>query len=158
MHWLRRLQGLTALPSGRVRLRACDELGEGSHAVGQVRVVNRGRIVVGRDVRISGDPVASHLLADDGGLIEIEDRVSIGHGTGISAKKQIRIGQGTRIGAFVLAMDTDYHVAGDAAADADVVPITRRRTGPLRPSGGGWKRLRRRAGAGGRRDHVQAAQ
>ena len=65
----------------------------------------------------------SHLFAEDGGIIEIADDVSIGHGSGIAARGKIRIGNGCRLGAFVLAMDTDYHVAGQTYGYAEVNPI-----------------------------------
>ena len=51
MRWLRRLQGLAALPSGRFRLRACDELGEGSlagleHGIAQLPEALRARVAL----------------------------------------------------------------------------------------------------------------
>ncbi len=108
----------------RLALRACDQVGSGARVVGRPRIVNDGRIAIGARFHMDAAPVLSHLFADEGGVIEIGDDVSIGHGTGIAARGRIRIGHGTRIGAFVLAMDTDYHVAGDASAAAEITPIT----------------------------------
>jgi len=62
-------------------------------------------------------------LAEHGGSIEIGDDVSIGHGSGVAARGSIRIGNGSRFGAFLLAMDTDYHVPGNSQAAAEVNPI-----------------------------------
>jgi acetyltransferase-like isoleucine patch superfamily enzyme/acyl carrier protein len=108
---------------GRLRVRACDAIGADARVHGDVRIVNEGRITIGGRFRLSGEPVASHLWAQNGGVIEIGDDVSVGHGSGITARGLIRIGSGTRLGAFVLAMDTDYHVAGDTTAAADIVPL-----------------------------------
>jgi acetyltransferase-like isoleucine patch superfamily enzyme len=110
--------------AARLCLRACDHAGEGARVIGRPRIVNDGRISIGKRFLMSSDPVMSHLFADSGGVIEIGDDVSIGHGTGIAARGCIRIGNGSRIGAFVLAMDTDYHVAGDASRTANISPIT----------------------------------
>jgi len=110
--------------AARLALRACDRVGPGARVFGRPRIVNDGRIVIGARFRMAAEPVLSHLFADAGGVIEIGDDVSVGHGTGIAARGRIRIGQGTRIGAFVLAMDTDYHVAGDVSRAAEIHPIT----------------------------------
>jgi len=107
----------------RLHLRACSVVGADAQVSGSPRITNQGQIRIGRRFRLSCQPVASQLSTDPGGLIEIGDDVSIGHGTGISARGYIRIGDGSRLGAFVLAMDTDYHVAGDADAIAEVVPL-----------------------------------
>ncbi len=109
--------------AARLALRACDSVGEGALVVGSPRIVNEGRISVGARFRMVSEPVMSHLFADAGGVIEIGDDVGIGHGTGIAARGRISIGSGSRIGAFVLAMDTDYHVAGDSSRAAEISPI-----------------------------------
>jgi acetyltransferase-like isoleucine patch superfamily enzyme/acyl carrier protein len=117
------LQGLGPNLSARVVLRDCDRVGQGAQVRGMPRIVNGGRIELGERLRFSSQPVMSHLLAEHGGLISIGDDVSIGHGTGIAARGSVSIGNGTRIGAFVLVMDTDYHVAGDTTAHAEISPI-----------------------------------
>jgi acetyltransferase-like isoleucine patch superfamily enzyme/acyl carrier protein len=106
----------------RYELRGCDEVGADAEVAGHVKVINHGRIQIGKGLRLASQPVPSHFIAD-GGVIEIGDDVHIGHGSGITARGRVRIGSGSRLGAFVLAMDTDYHVAGDASAEADVVPL-----------------------------------
>ncbi len=110
--------------AARLALRACDRVGEGAVVVGSPRIVNDGRISIGERFRMASEPVMSHLFADAGGVIEIGDDVGIGHGTGIAARGRISIGNGSHIGAFVLAMDTDYHVAGDASRAAEISPIS----------------------------------
>ncbi len=118
------LQRLSRDVATRLALRACDEVGTGAAVVGNPRIVNEGRITIGERFRMVSEPVMSHLFADDGGVIELGDDVSIGHGTGIAARGRISIGSGSRIGAFVLAMDTDYHVAGDSSRAAEISPIS----------------------------------
>ena len=118
------LQRMSRDMATRLALRACDRVGLGAVVVGSPRIVNQGRIEIGARFRIVSEPVMSHLFADAGGMIEIGDDVSIGHGTGIAARGRISIARGSRIGAFVLAMDTDYHVAGDASRAAEISPIS----------------------------------
>jgi acetyltransferase-like isoleucine patch superfamily enzyme len=120
---LSRLIQLKRSLQARYSLSKCDYVGSDARAFGELRVVNEGRITIGDRFRIAGEPVPSHLSAQAGGTIEIGDDVKIGHGSGITAKGLIRIGSGTRLGAFVLAMDTDYHVAGDANATAEIAPL-----------------------------------
>ncbi len=107
----------------RFLLRACDDVGAGALLRGRPRIINQGQIRLGVRFRFSSEPVMSHLLAERGGVIEIGDDVSIGHGSGIAARRRIRIGNGARLGAFLLVMDTDYHVPGDSKAEAEVNPI-----------------------------------
>ena len=109
--------------AARVLLRACNSVGTDVQLHGRPRIVNQGYISVGDRFQFTSDPVMSHLLADRGGRIEIGDDVSVGYGSGIAARGRIRIGNGSRLGAFLLAMDTDYHVPGDGRAVADVNPI-----------------------------------
>ena len=119
---LSRLWAWRSQHASRLRLRGCSAVGIAPDISGTAHIVNEGRITIGDRFRLSCEPVASHLFADAGGAIAIGDDVSIGHGAGIAARGRIRIGSGSRVGAFFLAMDTDYHVAGDASAVAEIVP------------------------------------
>ncbi len=107
----------------RVLLRKCDRVGADVTVRGRPVIVNEGRITIGDRFHISAHPVMSNLSAQRGGSIKIGDDVRIAHGSSISAMGSITIGDGSRLGAFVLAMDTDYHVAGDASAKASISPI-----------------------------------
>jgi acetyltransferase-like isoleucine patch superfamily enzyme/acyl carrier protein len=102
---------------------ACDQVGLNPQSLGRPRIVNHGRIVLGDDFFVSSEPVESHLVAERGAQIKIGDGVSMGHGSGIAARVRVEIGSGTRLGAFVLIMDTDYHVPGQHAAMAPNSPI-----------------------------------
>jgi acetyltransferase-like isoleucine patch superfamily enzyme len=110
--------------AARALLRSCDRVGVAVRVLGRPRIVNQGRITIGDRFRFASEPIMSHLFADSGGIIDIGDDVTIGHGTGIAARGRIRIGHGSRLGAFVLVMDTDYHVAGDFGKAAEIAPIS----------------------------------
>jgi acetyltransferase-like isoleucine patch superfamily enzyme/acyl carrier protein len=119
---LGRFERLSDVYGARLKLRNCNSVGPDAHVRGQVRIANRGKISIGARFRLCSEPVRAHLLAE-GGEIDIGDDVSIGHGSGIASSGRIRIGSGSRLGAFVLAMDTDYHVAGNINAKGDIVPL-----------------------------------
>jgi len=101
----------------------CNSVGSNVVLFGRPRVVNGGHIVIGSHCQISSDPVQTHIEANFGGSIEIGDNVVIGCGSGVASRARIRIGSGTRIGAFVLIMDSDYHVAGDSTAVPPKSPV-----------------------------------
>jgi acetyltransferase-like isoleucine patch superfamily enzyme/acyl carrier protein len=104
-------------------LRGVDQIGPNAVLVGRPHIGNEGRISVGKSFKLGSQPVQSHLVAKPGGAIEIGDRVSIAYGAAISAQLEVRIGDDTRIGPFVVVMDSDYHVAGDRNALAQPAPI-----------------------------------
>ncbi len=103
--------------------RSCDYLGRGAQLRGEPYVINRGRISIGDDFRLSSQPVQSHLVADAGGEIWIGHGVRIGHGSGLASRARIRIGDGATLGAYVLVLDTDFHVAGEQGNEAPATPI-----------------------------------
>lgn len=86
-------------------------------------VSNEGRIEVGDHCSISSTPVKTHLVAERGGTISIADHVVLGHGCGLACRSRITIGQHTHLGPFSMFIDTDYHVVGDAEAEAPTGPI-----------------------------------
>jgi acyl carrier protein len=47
------------------------------------------------------------------GVLTIGSGVGIGHGAAISCTDAVRIGERSVLGAFVMVMDSDFHVAGD---------------------------------------------
>jgi acetyltransferase-like isoleucine patch superfamily enzyme len=84
----------------------------------------QGRIRIGDDFRLASQPVASHLVAGVGAVLEIGHAVSIGHGAAIAAFEHVQIGDGTRIGPFVVIMDTNFHGApGEQAVVHDCRPV-----------------------------------
>jgi maltose O-acetyltransferase len=100
-----------------------DVIKPGAYFRGKPAITNEGRILIGNRFRLSSVPVMAHLVTTPGAIIEIGDDVTIGHGSGLAASQRIVVESGTTIGAFVLIMDTDYHVAGNATAHASPSPI-----------------------------------
>jgi len=86
------------------------------HADGEVRIGNR--------FRLASRPVASHLVTGPGALLDIGDDVSIACGAAIAAFQHVHIGDGTRVGPFVIIMDTNFHGAsGDQSVRHDCRPV-----------------------------------
>jgi acetyltransferase-like isoleucine patch superfamily enzyme len=102
-------------------LRACDEVGTGSSLHGRPTVTTSGgHIRIGDRFRLASRPVPSHLSTGPHGALEIGRDVSIAHGAAVAAFQSIRIGNGTRIGPFVIIMDTNFHGApGDQSIRHD---------------------------------------
>jgi acetyltransferase-like isoleucine patch superfamily enzyme/acyl carrier protein len=89
-------------------LRACNAVGGAIQLDGEPTIYNfRGRIELGHRLHLASRPVASHLVT--WGLLRIGNDVSIGHGAAIAAARQVTIGDRTRIGPFLVLMDTDFH-------------------------------------------------
>jgi acetyltransferase-like isoleucine patch superfamily enzyme/acyl carrier protein len=96
---------------GRTRrfARACASLGVDPVITGTptVEAFNSGRIEVGDRFALASEPVPSHMIAT--GRLRIGNDVRIGHGAAIAATVDVSIGDRTKIGAFFLLMDTDFH-------------------------------------------------
>lgn len=80
----------------------------------------RGRVEIGDDVVFAHGPVQTHLHVSGDGQLSLGRRVHVAHGVAISCSGVVSIGDDSRIGPFVVIMDSDFHVAG--AADADPSP------------------------------------
>ncbi len=105
-------------------LRACDALGKDPALEGRPTVDNQGQMHVGARFRLASCPVGSHMVSGPRGRLAIGDDVAIAHGAALAAYSRVQIGDGTRIGPFVIVMDTDFHVSGDRGASAEAAPIT----------------------------------
>jgi acetyltransferase-like isoleucine patch superfamily enzyme len=114
---LARLEGALA----RRRLRACSRVGRGPALQGAPFIRNTGELVIGDDFCMISTPVRSHLWVT--GAMRIGDRVRIGAGAAISALGRVDIGDDVSMGDFVIVMDSDFHVADDAGADALPRPV-----------------------------------
>jgi acetyltransferase-like isoleucine patch superfamily enzyme len=90
---------------------------------GRPHVENDGVIRIGEDSRLSSYPIRSHLVVMRDASLTLGNHVSIAYGAAISAKRSIRIGDGTRIGPFCLILDNDFHTVGDRDAPGGVAPI-----------------------------------
>jgi acetyltransferase-like isoleucine patch superfamily enzyme len=121
------MNGLTAFDHARHAswLRGCERVGHMTRLYGRpTLLVSGGHIRIGDRFRLASQPVASHLAAGGGGVLEIGDDVWIGHGAAIAAFERVQIGHGTRIGPFVIIMDTNFHrMGGDQAVQHDCRPV-----------------------------------
>jgi acetyltransferase-like isoleucine patch superfamily enzyme len=115
---------LNAVRAGRW-LRKCDEVGEGPRLGGRPTIENHGgQIRIGSRLRLASQPVASHLVAGTGALLRVGNDVSIGCGAAIAAFQHVQIGDRTRVGPFVIIMDTSFHgAAGDQSIQHDCRPV-----------------------------------
>jgi acetyltransferase-like isoleucine patch superfamily enzyme len=90
---------------------------------GRPHVENDGVIHIGEDCRLSSYPVRSHLVVMRDASLTVGNHVVIAYGAAISARRAIRIGDGTRIGPFCLILDNDFHSVGDKHAPGGAAPI-----------------------------------
>lgn len=106
-------------------LRKCRSVGPHTRANGKPTIyLDGGTITVGANCVIQSRPVATHFVAGPRATLRIEDDVIIGHGSAIAAYERVRIGAGTRIGAFAIIMDTNFHgAAGDQSVSHHTRPI-----------------------------------
>src|SRR5689334_19539156 len=108
---------------GRARaaywLRAASRVGSGVVAEGRPFIANDGTRCFGDGAFLSSSPVQSHFVVAKGGLLDVGANVAVSYGAAVSAEREVRIGQGTRIGPFVVIMDSDFHRVGDRNAHAE---------------------------------------
>jgi acetyltransferase-like isoleucine patch superfamily enzyme len=105
-------------------LRGSVHLGDAPQLIGKPTVyAGEGQLRIGDRFTLSSRPVASHLVAGNGGTLSIGDDVAIGCGAAIAAYERVEIGSGTRIGPFVIIMDTNFHSAGDQSVRHDCLPV-----------------------------------
>jgi acetyltransferase-like isoleucine patch superfamily enzyme/acyl carrier protein len=120
---LRRIQSLASEGLSRLALRGVDQVGARPRVAGFPFIENLGTITIGADFELLSGPIRSHLVTGVRGAIRIHDGVTIGSGAALAAESCIEIGDGARLGAQVMLLDTDYHVAGDGEARAAASPI-----------------------------------
>jgi acetyltransferase-like isoleucine patch superfamily enzyme len=104
-------------------LEACDAVGAEPLLDARPTIENRGRIEIGDRFRLASRPVTSHMVSGPEGALVVGDDVAIAHGAGIATFARVEIGHGTRIGPFVIIMDTDFHVIGDRSERHEASPI-----------------------------------
>ncbi len=112
--------------STRRWLRACASVGEEPYLAGKPTIyISGGQVRIGDRLRLMSRPVASHLVAGPDAVLDIGNDVSIGYGAAIAAYQHVHIGDGTRIGPFVIIMDTNFHGgSGDQSVQHDCRPVT----------------------------------
>jgi acetyltransferase-like isoleucine patch superfamily enzyme len=92
--------------------RSLTSVGRNFSFIGRLHVDNAGSLVIGDDVHVRATPVRSHIVVSVGGRMTIGDGVHIGHGAALSCQSEVIIEAGATLGAFVMIMDSDFHVAG----------------------------------------------
>lgn len=105
-------------------LSQCDRIGIQPQVWGRPHVENHGRIEIGDRLRLNSVSARSHLVSGPRGTLRIGDDVSIDFGAGIVAHELITIGNRTRIGPFVMILDTDFHTVGRPDAVPSTTPVT----------------------------------
>lgn len=95
----------------------CTHVGTDVDARGEVVVQNDGRIELGDGVRLDGRAVPIALTAADGGRLAIGAGTIIEFGVRITARYEVRIGDGVSLGPHVTIDDSE------AAADARRIEI-----------------------------------
>jgi serine acetyltransferase len=107
-------------------LRTCASVGKEPYLAGKPTIeLYGGQVRVGDHFRLASRPVTSHLTAGPDAVLDIGNDVSIGCGAAIAAFQHVRIGDGTRVGPFVIIMDTNFHgTSGDQSLQHDCRPVT----------------------------------
>jgi acetyltransferase-like isoleucine patch superfamily enzyme len=107
-------------------LRTCATVGEKPYLVGKPTIEDHGgQVIIGNRFRLASRPVTSHLAAGPDAVLRIGNDVSIGSGAAIAAFHRICIGDGSRIGPYVIIMDTNFHGApGDQSVQHQCLPVT----------------------------------
>ncbi len=103
--------------------RRCTSLGQGAWLRGRPYVNNLGSLTIGSRFRCAATPVISHLVTIGPGVLVIGNDVSISYGAAIYCEIGILIGDGTRLGPYVVISDSNFHVAGDLLARPAPRPV-----------------------------------
>jgi acetyltransferase-like isoleucine patch superfamily enzyme len=82
-------------------------VGKRVFATGRVRVKNRGKIVLGRELQLLGGMIPSELTCHRGATLEIGPDGLFNYGVSIEAANQVRIGSRCMLGSFVRISDRD---------------------------------------------------
>jgi acetyltransferase-like isoleucine patch superfamily enzyme len=105
----------------RRRLHACNALGRRPVVRGAPMIYNTGKLVIGDDFSLNSVPIRSHLVVT--GSMRIGNRVRIGAGATVSCLESVEISDDVIVGAFVIILDSDYHMAEDVSAEAIPRPV-----------------------------------
>jgi len=114
---------LWEMASARIRLRAVDVLGSHARTLGRPRIENFGRIEIGRDVLLRSVNVPVELATGPSGVLRIGDGVRLNYGVSVAAQKEVIIGHRTRIGPYVMIVDSDFHDPYDRSRRPPARPV-----------------------------------
>ncbi len=104
-------------------LRAVDQLGTGVRTLGRPRIDNQGRITIGANTLLRSVNVPVELAAGPGAEIILGAEVSLNYGVSIGAMRSVRIGDRTRVGPYVMIIDTEFHDAYDRSSRPEPRPV-----------------------------------
>src|SRR5262249_1587101 len=105
---------LAETAAARLHLCACDEVGAGARVAGKPRVINRGRIGIGKDLVVSSTFSPVELVAGPGAELSIGDGVWTNFGGSVPASRRIRIGDRSQIGQHSVVADAELPGGEDA--------------------------------------------
>jgi maltose O-acetyltransferase len=93
----------------RWSLRRATSVGKYVKLAGRMRVINRGRMVIGDRVLLYSNVATTELAVMPGGSLTIGKGAFINYGAEICAHQLIDIGEECRIGTHCIIMDNDFH-------------------------------------------------
>lgn len=111
------------LVTARLRLRRVDVVGAHPRTLGTPRIVNDGRIEIGRHVLLRSLPVPVELVTGPGAILRVGRGVRVNYGTSINADCSVTIGDRVRIGPYAMIVDTDFHDPLDRARRPGARPV-----------------------------------
>jgi maltose O-acetyltransferase len=114
---------LWELASARLRLRSVDVVGPHARTLGRPRIENLGRMELGRDVLLRSVNVPVELCTGPDGVLRIGDGVRLNYGVSVAAQKEVSIGHRTRIGPYVMIVDSDFHDPYDRSRRPEGRPV-----------------------------------
>jgi maltose O-acetyltransferase len=91
------------------KLRKATSIGKYVKLVGQMRVVNQGRLIVEDRVLFNSYLGTSQLVVKEGAELTIGRGAFVNYGADFCALKRITIGEECRIGTYCIIMDSDFH-------------------------------------------------
>ena len=100
---------LAELLTAKYYLRMVTVVGAHARTLARPRIINLGRIEMGRHILIRSILVPVEIGTGRRGLLRIGDGVRINYGASIYADRAITIGNRVRIGPYTSIADTDFH-------------------------------------------------
>jgi len=104
---------LTSRMGAHLWLRNCDVVGRNTRTYWRPHIENRGRIVIGNNVRLNSHWVPVELVTGPEGVIDLADGVYLNYGTLVSAHRRVKIGVDVMVGNYSIIADTDVPGIGD---------------------------------------------
>jgi acetyltransferase-like isoleucine patch superfamily enzyme len=96
----------------KIYLRTCSKVGQFVSINKRPKIVNKGYLEIGDEVRIWSNINQSKLFVEKGGSLIIGKNSRI-NGVHISASTEVKIGENVRIAPYVIIIDDDYHDVED---------------------------------------------